>query len=251
MRPWHHEDMEGRKLTMMQVVVFVYACCVLAFNTWMTRRYAATESRQKDQEAELYPMLSRDDVPFGAKALERGVQVEGIWVSNHNTPHSSTLRPETPTTDQPSSPDMRKYPVRPPTPASSVAIENAKYSRKSLPADTPTASSSEVDLVVATENPDQTRVPAEVYTPAMFSQTPSSPSTFGRHSESFVGDKRYKQKRASFHSRIWHAGQVFDNQPAAGPRDRDELGWAQTGNAVAHSPDEQRRASRMSSKCLL
>lgn len=236
---------------MMQVVVFVYACCVLAFNTWMTRRYAATESRQKDQEAELYPMLSRDDVPFGAKALERGVQVEGIWVSNHNTPHSSTLHPETPTTDQPSSPDMRKYPVRPPTPASSVAIENANYSRKSLTADTPTASSSEVDLVVATENPCQTRVPAEVYTPAMFSQTPSSPSTFGRHSESFVGDKRYNQKRASFHSRIWHAGQVFDNQPAAGPRDRDEPGWAQTGNAVDHSLDEQRRASRMSSKCLL
>lgn len=225
---------------MIQVLVFVYASCVLAFNTWMTRRYAEAESRQKDQEAELYPMLSRDDVPFGAKALERGVQVEGIWVSNHNTPHSSTLHPETPITDQSSSFDPRKYPVRPPTPASPTAIENAKNARKALPPDTPTASNSELDL------------PGGVYTPTILSQSPSLPSSFNRHSESFLADRKHNQKRASFHSRIWHAGGVFDAEPAARRHERDESVSALAGNVpIPHSLDEQRRASRISSKCIL
>ncbi|OOQ90522.1 hypothetical protein PEBR_04317 [Penicillium brasilianum] len=217
------------------VFVFVYASCVHAFNTWMTGRYAEAESRQKDEEADLYPMLSRDDVPFGAKALERGVQVEGIWVSSHNTPHSGTLHPETPSTDQPASHDLKKYPVRPPTPASSTAIKNAKNARKALPADTPTASSSEVDI------------PGAVYTHTALSQSPSLPSSFNHHSESFVGDRKDNQKRASFHSRIWRAGGVFDNEPAARRPERDKSVSAQGGNvAVPHSPNEQHRASRIS-----
>jgi hypothetical protein len=83
-------------------------------------------------------------------------------------------------------------------------------------------------------------------------QAPSLPCTFNRHSESFVGDKKNNQKRASFHSRIWHAGHAFDNKPVAGHRDRDELGLAQAGNVpVTHSLDDRRRASRISSKCIL
>jgi hypothetical protein len=121
--------MERRKLTVVQVVVFIYASCVLAFNTWMTRRYADAESRQKDQEAELYPMLLKDDVPFGAKALERGVQVEGIWVSRNNTPHSSTLHPKHQLQTNQPSPDMRKYPVPPPFQVSLMVVESEKVHR--------------------------------------------------------------------------------------------------------------------------
>lgn len=244
--------MEGRKLTGMQVVVFIYASCVLAFNTWLTRRYADAESRQKDHEAELYPMLSKDDVPFGAKALERGVQVEGIWVSKTNTPHSSTLHPETPITDQPPSPDLRKYPVPPPFPASLMAMESAKSAQNPLHADTLTTLSTEASLVTADKYEDKLQAPSGVYTPAMSSQAPSLPSTFNRHSEGFVGDKKNNQKRDSFHSRLWHAGQVFDTKPVAGHRDRDELGLAQARNVpVTPSLDERRRASRISSKCIL
>ncbi|OKP14382.1 hypothetical protein PENSUB_14161 [Penicillium subrubescens] len=237
--------MEGRQLTGIQVVVFIYASFVLAFNTWMTRRYANAESRQKDPEAELYPMLSKDDVPFGAKALERGVQVEGIWVSKNNTPHSSTVHPETPITDQPLSPDLRKSPVAPPFPASLMAMESAKRENP-LRADTPNTLSTEASLVTADKYEEKLHTPAEVYTPPMSSEAPSLPSTFNRHSEGFVGDKK-NQKRASFHSRIWHAGHIFDTKPVASNRDRDELGLAQAGNVpVAHSLDERRRASRIS-----
>lgn len=244
------EEMEDRKLTVIQVAVFIYASFVLAFNTWMTRRYADVESRQKDQEAELYPMLSKDDVPFGAKALERGVQVEGIWVSKNNTPHSSTLHPETPITDQPPGPDLRKYPVPPPFPASLVAMESAKSAQNPLRADTPTTLSTEASVMTADQYGDSLHTPGEVYTPAMPPLAPSSPSIFNRYSESFVDDK--KNKRASFHSRIWHAGHVFDTKPVAGHRDRDELGLAQPGNVpIAHSLDERRRTSRITSKCTL
>lgn len=237
---------------MIQVVVFVYATCVLVFNTWMTRQYADAESRQKHEEAELYPMLSRDDVPFGAKALERGVQVEGIWVSNPNTPHSSTIHSETPTTDQPPSPAPRKYPVRPPTPASSVAVESVKNGRISLPADTPATLSSEEDIVTVNKHKDEPHTPGGLHTPVMSSQIPSSPSTVNHHSKGFVGDKKINQKRASFHSRIWHADQRFDAEPVADPRGRREMTSAHPRNgSVPHSLDEQRQASRISSKRLL
>lgn len=236
---------------MTQALVFVYATCVLAFNTWKTRRYADAEARQKLEDAELYPMLSRDDVPFGAKALQRGVQVEGIWVSSPNTPLSSTFHSETPSTDQPPSPAPRKYPVRPPTPASSVAVESTKNGRTSLPAETPATLSSEEDFVTVEKHNDETRVPGDLHTPGMLFKIPSSPNTFNRPSQDSVNEKRNNPQRASFHSRIWHAGQGFDTEPAA-DRGRQEMVSAQSHNGPAsHSLDEQRRASRISSECPL
>lgn len=248
----YYEEMEGRQLTVTQVAVFIYASFVLAFNTWMTRRYADAESRQKDQEAELYPMLSRDDVPFGAKALERGVQIEGIWVSKNSTPHSGTLHPEIPMTDQTPSADLRKYPLPTPSPASLMAMESAKSAQNLLRADIPTTLSTEASLMTADQYGNSVHTPGEVYTPAMPFLAPSSPNIFNRHIESFVADKKNNQKRASFHSRIWHAGHVFDTKPVAGHHDRDELALAQPGNVpVTHSLDERRRTSRISSKCIL
>ncbi|KAF3385445.1 hypothetical protein F1880_002283 [Penicillium rolfsii] len=213
----------------------------------MTRRYADAEFRQKDQEAELCPMLSKDDVPFGAKALERGVQVEGIWVSKINTPQSSTLHPETPLpTDRSANPDLRKHPVPLPLPASLMAIESAESPQNSLREDTPTTLSAEPSLVTADKYEAKLQTTAEVYTPAMPSQASSLPCALIRHSESFVSDKKNNQKRASFHSRLWHAGQGFDTKPVAGHRDRDELDSAQASNvSAANSPDERRRTSRL------
>ncbi|KAJ5599379.1 hypothetical protein N7450_000446 [Penicillium hetheringtonii] len=73
-------------LVFMIMVVLAYASCSLTYTRWKMRRYAAAEARQKEEEAELFPMLTKDDIPFGARALERGIQIEGIWISNHNTP---------------------------------------------------------------------------------------------------------------------------------------------------------------------
>lgn len=230
---------------MIQALVFVYATCVLAFNTWKTRRYAAAESRQKLEDAELYPMLSRDDVPFGAKALQRGGQVEGIWVSSPNTPAS-----ETPTTDQPHNPAPGKYPVRPQTPASSAAVESARNGRTSLPVDTPATLSSEEDFVTVEKHNNEAQVLGDLHSPGMLFKIPSLPNTSNRPNQDSVNDKRNNPKRASFHSRIWHAGQSF-TEPAA-DRGRQEMVSAQSRNGpVSHSLDEQRQTSRISSKCNL
>ncbi|KAJ6145125.1 hypothetical protein N7470_009020 [Penicillium chermesinum] len=76
------------------ILVMLYAYCVLLYNNWRVRRYAVTEARQKEGEAELYLILTLDDVPFGARALKRGVHVEGIWVANFDSPSPSpSLRP--------------------------------------------------------------------------------------------------------------------------------------------------------------
>lgn len=42
------------------------------------------------------PMLHKDDIPFGARALERGIEVEGIWNSNPTTPILSPHQSATP-----------------------------------------------------------------------------------------------------------------------------------------------------------
>ncbi|XHF97293.1 hypothetical protein AWENTII_000885 [Aspergillus wentii] len=72
----------------------------------MTRKHAAAEAYQKEeQDAELRPMLTvGSDIPFGARALERGVQVEGIWISSdNNTPLPTPQKPGTPIGTRPSS----------------------------------------------------------------------------------------------------------------------------------------------------
>lgn len=48
-----------------------------------------------------------DDVPFGARALESGVRVEGIWTPNHNTPLVSPYLSGTPAGSRPPSPPLR------------------------------------------------------------------------------------------------------------------------------------------------
>jgi hypothetical protein len=37
-----------------------------------------------------------DNIPFGARAIESGIQVDGIWISDQNTPSSSPVQPGTP-----------------------------------------------------------------------------------------------------------------------------------------------------------
>ncbi|OJJ49677.1 hypothetical protein ASPZODRAFT_2115364 [Penicilliopsis zonata CBS 506.65] len=89
-----------------KVIVFAYSFCVLAHNKRKIRRYAAAEAAQREQE-ELEGISHRpkdNDIPFGARALEKGIQVEGIWVSNHNTPAPSPYQPGTPQESQPLTP---------------------------------------------------------------------------------------------------------------------------------------------------
>ncbi|OJJ73919.1 hypothetical protein ASPBRDRAFT_64545 [Aspergillus brasiliensis CBS 101740] len=78
------------------VLVLVYSFIVLAYNRRKTKKYATAEARQK---AEMQPMLAEpSEIPFGARALEKGIQVEGIWTpdcrsARQSTTHSGS-RPE-------------------------------------------------------------------------------------------------------------------------------------------------------------
>lgn len=52
----------------------------------MKKSEAAIETEKPTHPIEEHPMLHcSPEVPFGARALERGVQIEGIWVSSSET----------------------------------------------------------------------------------------------------------------------------------------------------------------------
>lgn len=70
------------------ILVLAYSFCVLAYNKNALKKHAAAEARrQSEQDAEAYPMLTEQhEVPFGAKALQKGVHVEGIWVPKCDVP---------------------------------------------------------------------------------------------------------------------------------------------------------------------
>lgn len=63
----------------------------------MLKKYAAVEAQErKDGKNIGEKERGEDNIPFGARAIERGVQVDGIWISNQNTPSNSPIRPGTP-----------------------------------------------------------------------------------------------------------------------------------------------------------
>ncbi|KAF4594654.1 hypothetical protein GQ602_000267 [Ophiocordyceps camponoti-floridani] len=83
-----------------QDMTFVLACCILLVFVigivklwWTNRRLRKYEVIEEERRARLAQMqhcgidrMHRDAIPFGVRALESGVEVEGIWVSRSNTP---------------------------------------------------------------------------------------------------------------------------------------------------------------------
>ncbi|PLN81499.1 hypothetical protein BDW42DRAFT_168821 [Aspergillus taichungensis] len=71
------------------LLVVAYGVCVLLYNRRAIQKHTAAKRRSATtQDAESYRMLDEiDEIPFGARALERGVKVEGIW-----TPSQYSLR---------------------------------------------------------------------------------------------------------------------------------------------------------------
>lgn len=194
----------------------------------------------------MYPMLIRDDIPFGARALERGMQVEGIWVSKPNTPIASPHQPGTPIESRPPSPALKPIPIRPVLPATSPAPENTVTNRSFLPPYTRAPMPSEVEIVTGDRCTYEPQRPGGIYSPMVASSIPNSPSTFHPRSDTFAGN----EKRTSFHSRIRRASQLFDTRVRAGPNNHDEAGLDTASNGVGARPSaEQHRASRITSKC--
>ena len=75
-------------------------CIKLVYNNWRLRKYTKIAADKKAIRREMQHSASvrrgrLKDVPFGVRALERGVEVEGVWNSTVNTPVPSV--PSSPT----------------------------------------------------------------------------------------------------------------------------------------------------------
>ncbi|KAJ6036283.1 hypothetical protein N7540_000562 [Penicillium herquei] len=231
------------KLSM--VLVVTYACCVLVYNRWRVRRYAAIEARQKEEEAGLYPMLKGDDIPFGARALERGVEVPGIWISSQTTPTPSPRLPGTPISSRPPSPAPKPYPVRPGSMSSSLATESiASHSQNIPPYAHPLPQAvPEIDMLAANNYRYEHYRPGGVYPPATLNSIPKSPRNFHRRSESFP----HSDKRASFPTRLFRpTHHALDAKRSRSGTSEQDSGLGSLGSEHdSRPPTEQHKASRI------
>ncbi|KAI9371213.1 hypothetical protein BJX61DRAFT_40569 [Aspergillus egyptiacus] len=74
-------------LAFLLLLVLAYSFTVLSYNRRKIRRQAAEEEKQRaEQEAEMGQLGSEaSGIPFGASALEKGVEVEGIWTMKRHS----------------------------------------------------------------------------------------------------------------------------------------------------------------------
>lgn len=76
----------------MQVLTLAAGLCKLSYNTWRIRNYSkiamAASMSPAALEGQLMSEPLQDDefVPFGIRALESGVEVEGVWISDTHVP---------------------------------------------------------------------------------------------------------------------------------------------------------------------
>ncbi|EEP78567.1 predicted protein [Uncinocarpus reesii 1704] len=87
------------------VIVVAYGLGVQIYNSRRIKRMAATEREVKSQQGATFVLddLKNDDIPFGSRAIESGIEVEGIWISSHNSPRRSPLQAGTPQETRPPS----------------------------------------------------------------------------------------------------------------------------------------------------
>lgn len=54
------------------------------YTRWRLRKYTSVSI--KHPTPNMVEAQTTDEIPFGIKAIERGVEVEGVWISRSNTP---------------------------------------------------------------------------------------------------------------------------------------------------------------------
>ncbi|KAH0499126.1 hypothetical protein TgHK011_006342 [Trichoderma gracile] len=92
-------------------MTFVLACCIVlvfAFGLvrlwWTNRKIARLELIDEERRVRLAEMRycginarGITDIPFGVRAIQSGIEVEGIWISRPNTPDASHVTASSPT----------------------------------------------------------------------------------------------------------------------------------------------------------
>ncbi|KAF2722694.1 hypothetical protein K431DRAFT_221640 [Polychaeton citri CBS 116435] len=83
------------------VVVVLLGCSKLTYTHWRLRKLGAIAEKQRQEQA-LRRELSEKrrppgtrkegDVPFGVRAIESGIEVEGVWISRNNSPEPTSSR---------------------------------------------------------------------------------------------------------------------------------------------------------------
>ncbi|KAL4782985.1 hypothetical protein BJX76DRAFT_358415 [Aspergillus varians] len=75
-------------LALLLFLVLVYSFSVLTYNRRKIKKQAAEEANQRaEREAEMGEVRSEsNEIPFGATALEKGFEVEGIWTMKRHSP---------------------------------------------------------------------------------------------------------------------------------------------------------------------
>ena len=209
----------------------MYSFGVLAYNRWIIRKYAAEEAHAREQEAEVYPMLHRDDVPFGARALESGIAIEGIWVSNPNTPSHSPCQPTTPVGSRPASPALRLSSEAFESPKSSLGSECTLISPRPVPPAGRHGVLSQLDLASAgfSYESKQHAFSSRASLPINPNALRMSPA----QEEKLVSVKETtrSQRRASFHTRIFSSSRHSEvKDQSVGSDGTDEMDHASTEN---------------------
>jgi hypothetical protein len=67
----------------------------LQYDRYRLRKYSKVEKGKQAQtpemlEAQPIKVETKDEIPFGIRAIESGIEVDGVWISRSNTPVGSS-----------------------------------------------------------------------------------------------------------------------------------------------------------------
>ncbi|KAJ5893962.1 hypothetical protein N7495_005653 [Penicillium taxi] len=217
------------------LLTFIGAFCVLAHNRWRTRRYTEIEAQQKLEEADMFPMLNMDDIPFGARALERGHHVDGVWVGTLNAPIVGPYQPDTICATRSFSSGPRPYTIRPPSTLQLESTPGSSY----VPSFDGPATTIENDVIEAANHGNK------YYTPGVSahdgtSSVPTSSSNFNRRSDSAPTNG----KRTSLLKRASHLFEHKKSISDVGGRVEMDLGADGCRDSGFHTPPEEIQTRR-------
>lgn len=145
----------------------------LVYNNYRLRKYSKLAASQ----AALRESLSRSgtgkrnrdaDIPFGVRAIESGIEVEGVWISGSNTPGTSA----------PGSPTLTPTREKPHQPSQPTAVAEGKRPIPNLP---------HLDMPPPSHNPNSFQTPVPPFAKPTYQPRRSSGLRFSNSQE--VGDR--------------------------------------------------------------
>ncbi|KAI4235835.1 MAG: hypothetical protein LQ349_002900 [Xanthoria aureola] len=195
------------------VAVLFAGVLKVAHNHWKLRKYvslAKSRAAQRENGLERAPSAGRrrkgNDIPFGVRAIESGIEVDGVWISRSNTPaNSSPGSPALSTTkDIPT-------PVHP-VPASDRASTVSSMSRLEIPQ---AAHGHPRPSPARSSNSSYTRVSGNPFDRSISSErSPSRLSAYTDYAANSAHRPTYQPRRAS-HLRYSNSHAVDNAQALA------------------------------------